>query len=383
MNKQCVIIARQTIQVAWLTLVVAVLTGCTNDDGVRAADATRTPIVFEVSSDAPSNETTRGAILNFMSGTFGLLGSSYSGNWATGHDMNFMYNEAVWGSGTEWQTSRGYFAPSSVYNLKFFAYYPYYEDIRKGDSPILMSDTTLAATPYFDYTLPQDAEEQNDLMYAISEEVKSDPLTGRLDTVRLHFHHLLTAVTVATGESTEPGIIRKVTLKNIFYQGHFDYDATTIVTSDEDVRDVWANLDLQSGGVGSGYVKADADKTFLLLPQPEAFTAPGLEVLYEAAGKTYTFKSTLSGLETALKTPGSNIVLRLTVNSLQRMSVKAVITDWDHGANFDGAVSDQPVLDLGIAISDWGENAGGQSTTSNITTGPNPTVTGYTAPTEP
>jgi len=51
------------------------------------------------------------------------------------------------------------------------------------------------------------------------------------------------------------------------------------------------------------------------------------------------------------------------------MSVKAEISDWVNGGIYGGAVSDQPPIDLGTAISDWTDEAGN---TTNIVTGPQP-----------
>ena len=361
------------VPMAWL--LSAVLMGCASDDGAgEAVEAASRPIVFSVSSDTRPDEATRGAVLNSMSGTFGLLGAQYTGDWSTGHEMNFMYNEAVWGSGTDWQTSRGYFAPASTYNLKFFAYYPYCEDITTGADPIVMTGASMAAAPSFTYTMPQDAEEQQDLMYAISEQVKANE-QGRMDTIRLQFRHLLTAVTIAAGECSEPGYIRRVTLTNLYYKGTFDYDETAIVTDVNYKRDCWADLDLRCGGVGSGYQRPDVEKSFLLLPQRSRSGAAALhstaelQVQYEAAGHTITFTLSLDGLKEQLATPGRNILLRLSVTSLQRMSVKAEISDWVNGGIYGGAVSDQPPIDLGTAISDWTDEAGN---TTNIVTGPQP-----------
>ena len=377
MNKHHISFWRLVVPMA-LLLPLMVPIACTTDAGAGSSDGLP-PLVFKVSSDDLSGELTRGERLNFMSGTFGLLASQYTGSWGYGHEMNFMYNEPVWGSGTEWQTSRGYFAPDAMYNLKFFAYFPHYEDVTTGVEPIVMSEADLPGNPSFVYTMPQNAEEQQDLMYAISDEVHANA-QGRMDTVRLQFHHLLTAVSFATGNSSEDGYIRRVRLTDIYYRGTFDYGNTAITTSISAKRDCWTDLDLRSRADGSGFYRADPEKTFLILPQRnsngEAALNPNasLVVEYETSGKIYTFTKSLSALKDALATPGRNILLRLSVTSVKRMTITATITDWGHGANFDGAVSDQPTIDLGTAISDWEDkDSNGQSTTVNFTAGPETT----------
>ena len=63
---------------------------------------------------------------------------------------------------------RGYFVPKDE-NLKFFAYYPYYDDVRYGTTPVKMygSELTAYPAPSFTYTMPDNAEDQQDLMSKI------------------------------------------------------------------------------------------------------------------------------------------------------------------------------------------------------------------------
>ena len=359
-----------------LLLPLLVPIACTTDADMDTSDGPR-PLVFKVVSDDVSAESTRGEMLNFMSGTFGLLASQYTGSWGYGHEMNFMYNEPVWGSGTEWQTSRGYFAPDASYNLKFFAYFPHCEDVSTGTTdPIVMSEADIEGNPSFVYTMPQNAEEQQDLMYAISDEVHANA-QGRMDTVRLQFHHLLTALHFAAGNCSEEGYIRRVRLTDIYYRGTFDYGNTVINTNTNYKRDCWVDLDLRARADGSGFYRADREKTFLLLPQRNSngtailHANASLVVEYEASGHTYTFTQNLSALKDALATPGRNILLRLSVTSVKRMTISATITDWGQGATFNGADSDQPTIDLGTAISDWETvDSNNESTTFNFSTAP-------------
>lgn len=400
---------KQVAMAAWM-LPAAMLVGCTADEeGPAPVNETGArPFVFAVSTDQPAKKETRGALLNEMSGAFGLLGAKYQGEWSYGQRLNFMYNEAVIGDANGWLTSRGFFVPTSAYNMKFFAYYPYFEeagnwDIQNevpvehiGNDPVALSDSlSPMMAPYFDYTMPADAEDQQDLMYAISEQVHANN-QGKLDTIRLHFHHLLTGVSIAAGESAETGTIRRVKLTNLYPKGRFVYSGTTLVADPDATEgpiDVYSDLDLPVGGIGSGYVQADADKSFLLIPQPNAtFISEYSDMIvqYEASGKIYTFTKSLADLATSLTT-SKNILLKFSVQSLKRIRVTATITDWEHGANFDGAVSDQPVLELEPLINDWEttHKEGDDDVTNDrfIQTGANPTdsTTGDSTfdPTEP
>lgn len=355
---------KQALLTVWL-LPAVMLVGCSTEDGLAPSASTDTGeqhYVFAVTSDKPSSTITRNAMMNELSGAFGLLGAKYTGTWGNGQRLNYMYNEAVLGSGSDWLTSQGYIVPSKTTNMKFFAYYPYYSEAglcddngdNIGSDPVVLIDSVYSyKDPSFTYKMPANAEDQEDLMYAISEEVHANN-DGTLDTIRLHFHHLLTAVTIAAGESTESGVIRRATITDMFPMGTFSYDGTTLV-SDENLAgpiDIYSDLDLTVGETGSGYVKADADKTFLIIPQHTVTEDAALKIEFVAGGKTYIFQKKLSDLSSVLTTP-KNIQLNLSVNSLQKITVKATVMDWEHGANWDGAVSDQPALELSPLVIDW------------------------------
>lgn len=358
-------------------LLAVVFAACSADHtGVGPApEAGPVPIVFAVSSDVPQGSSvTRGELSNALSGDFGLLAAKYeASDFGDGQPMNFMYNQMAINSGHSFMTEEGFFVPSSQYNLKFFAYYPFYDDIRTGASPIEMSASDLSVYPYFAYTMPRNAEDQDDLMWAVSDQVSADA-ANKLDTVRLQFHHLLTGLTIAA-KSSEPGYIRRVTLTNLWSKAMFNYKTQRLTTYvDEEKTSVYSDLDLKLEA-GTDFQRPYAWKSFLLLPQrntdgtPALLSTAELQVQFEASGKIFTFTTSLEGLKEQLATPGKNILLRLSVTSLQRMSLSATITGWENGANYDGAVSDQPPIDLGTAISDWTDEAGN---TTNIVTGPQP-----------
>ena len=96
-------------------------------------------------------------------------------------------------------------------------------------------------------------------------------------------------------------------------------------------------------------------------------------ITLEAGGKTFNFSKSIVDLAESLGN-SKNTLLRLSVESLQRIKVTATITNWGHGANFDGAVSDQPTLELEPLILDWDDQDGdGNSTTTEVITGPHDT----------
>ena len=367
------------LHAAWL-LPVAWLVGCSADNGADPADnpAGARPLTFTVSTDVTDQDETRGIPLNELDGEFGVYCAEYeykevnnvSTGWGTGQPLNFMQNEMVTGSGNAWTTSEGYFVPAHSRAMRFFAYYPYYSDVTQP--PLVFTDPNEPYSPGFTYTMPTDAEEQLDLMYAVSDEIRSD-VNNKLGTVHLQFHHLLTALTI-TAKGLEEGTIKKVTLTNLYPRGEFEYDAGVLRAEKANATDVVANVNLK---VGPGqYKQADDGLSFMLILQPltdlnepDLNSEAEMQILFEApGGKTYTFTKSLADLAVPL-TQSKNTLLRLSVESLKKISVKAEIINWEHGANFDGAVSDQPQIELEPLICNW---EGEDENVQYIKTGPDP-----------
>lgn len=363
----------------WLLLPGLWLVGCSTEGGSAPVNDTgRRSIEFSVTTeDAP--EESRGVLLNELDGEFGLFCAKYDeeDDWEDGKALNFMYNEMVIGSGSSWTTSEGYFVPKTE-NMKFFAYYPYYDDVLYGNSPLVMygGEEAVLEAPSFTYTMPQNAEEQQDLMYAISDQVHADN-QGKLGVIHMHFRHLLTAITIAA-KSTETCTLKSVTLKNLYRKGEFEFRDGAVLRADANENegngfgDVYVDLDMK---LKTSYKTVAEGKSFMLILQPLdanqniiMSTDAAMWVTLEAGGQTYTFKKSLADLAPALTT-SKNTLLRLSVESFKRITVKATITDWGHGANFDGAVSDQPTLELEPLILDWD----GTGNTTDIVTGPHDT----------
>ena len=393
MNKNLI---AQCLHAAWL-LPALWLVGCSTDHGAGAADdAALSPISFSVSTEATPEET-RGYLLNELDGEFGLFCAKYDYDeeWgeesiSEGYPLDFMYNEMVIGDGNYWTTSEGYFVPKYS-TLRFFAYYPYYDDVQMGTSPLTMygGRSTVRFAPSFTYIMPDNADEQQDLMYAISDEIKVDN-SGQMSTVHLHFRHLLTGISVEA-KSNETCTLKKITLKSLYKKGDFEFKEAT---QQKPVVELRADETYNSGvGFGNVYVdlnmklkstfkKVDDGKSFMLILQPKDANGniimsadAAMEVELEAGGKTFKYSKSLN--EDAIKAAllsSKNTLLRLSVESLQRIRVTATITDWGHGANFDGAVSDQPTLELEPLILDWDdEDSNGNSTTVDFVTGPQDT----------
>ena len=388
MNKEMI---KRWLHLLWL-LPTVWLVGCSTDKGATSVNDTGVrPIVFTVSTEDAPEEETRGYLLNELDAEFGLFCAQYDNtdDWGEqGQPLNFMYNEVVFGSGDSWSTAEGYFVPKSAH-LKFFAYYPFYDDVNGGTCPLTMYGNGSVAYPYpsFTYIMPDDAEDQLDLMYAISDQV-STTAKGKLDVVHLHFRHLLTAISI-TAKSNESCTLKKITLKNLYKKGMFEFKEGNELRADADYDygdgfgDVYANLNLK---LKNDYKTADTGKSFMLILQPKDGDGNNvmsqeaeIEIEVDAGGKLFTFHKKLNDpnaegypndamatLRQAFFT-SKNTLLRVSVESLQRVKLSATITNWGHGANFDGAVSDQPTLELEPVILEWGDSI---ANTTTIITGP-------------
>ncbi len=369
MNKKMI---KRWLHLLWL-LPAIWLVGCSTDNGANSVEDTGArPIAFTVSTESHP-EMTRGYLLDALDTEFGLFCACYDDDedWGNGHALNFMYNEMVMGDGDSWTTSEGYFVPQSMH-LKFFAYYPYY-DFEDSTRPLVMdgNETSVFKTPSFSYTMPENASEQLDLMYAISDQITT-PAKGKMNVVHLHFRHLLTGLTIAA-RSNETGVIKRVTLKKLYKKGTFDFvDGGELrAKTSEGLEDVYVDLNMKVKS--NGYKTVDEGKSFLLILQPKDANGniimnqeAKMVVEFEAGGKLFTFTKSLADLAPAL-IASKNTLLQLSVESLQSIKISATITDWDNGTDIvNGAVSDQPTLELEPLISDWD----GTGNTTNFVTGP-------------
>jgi hypothetical protein len=372
---------------AFLLLSGLWLVGCSTDKGGETAgDAGSRSLVFTVSTEAAAEEDTRGYLLNELDGEFGLFCAKYDYDEEWGEDgqaLNFMYNEMVMGNGNYWTTSEGYFVPKTE-KMKFFAYYPYYDDVQMGTCPLTMygGRSTVRPAPSFTYIMPDDAEYQQDLMYAMSDELQADPVTHQLGVVHLHFRHLLTGISFSA-KSNETCTLKRITLTNLYKKGDFEFKngaelrADATYDSGEGFGEVYVDLDMK---LKSTYKTADAGKSFMLILQPKdeegniiVNQEAKMIITLEAGGKTFNFSKSIVDLAESLGN-SKNTLLRLSVESLQRIKVSASIVNWGHGATFDGAVSDQPTLELEPLILDWDDkDADNNDLVTDVITGPQDT----------
>lgn len=377
------------LMLSFLLLLLPVLLSC-SQDSTLGDSATSRQLSFCVSSEDDWSAT-RGTPLSVLSGAFGILGSAYD-SWGDGQLPSMMYNEVVQGSGSAWKTSMGYI-PEASKTMSFFAYYPYSKDIDEPTNALYMrSGATGVGYPYFDYSVPENVSDQRDLMVAMADGTFGTDANGYIINkstsekadIALQFHHLLAGVKFKVNDNFDVGKITRVELTNMAYQGTFVYGVHDPETDAEVFnwtgnpkstrRTHYAALDFTLTGTGGDTPKelTDVDEVFMLMPQT-INTGTVINVTYNNGNKDFVISYKLGQ-----KTKSSPITLTraklttfyLNITSIHKMTVRATVMDWGHGANFDGGVSDQDQIELESILKDWDdEDSEGNSTTTNIKTG--------------
>lgn len=179
-----------------------------------------------------------------------------------------------------------YSSPSrEALNQWIYAYAPYVDDM----VGLTVNPTGKYLYPSFDYIVPDDVSEQTDLMFAKPIDFYPD------DPYTLSFQHALSGVRFVT-KDIEPGSISKISLKNVYGKGRYDFyniDANVTV-GDESIGIYWESsgepksfsqsLSTQLTGSYGQSVTTD-ECTFMMLPQVLPNDAI-IEVVYTPSGST-------------------------------------------------------------------------------------------------
>ena len=168
---------------------------------------------------------------------------------------NFFMNEVVTkGNGDIWNCAHTYYWPGEDYTLQFCAWSPI---------DIFNTPTTQKANKVFEYTVPDDATAQQDILVANSGEV-----SGNLkEAQQLDFKHICTAVRFVTGAQMQPGTIKSVSLEGVKYSGSYDM-ATEQWSLTSDSKNFTQTLEKgMTGGETEGSEITKTEGTFMMLPQ--------------------------------------------------------------------------------------------------------------------
>ena len=162
-----------------------------------------------------------------------------------------------------WMTNE--FWPSEEEKCAFFAYAPYHA---KG-----LSKFTTNNWPSFHYSVPTEITEQKDLLVTKNEVPANTSAYGNIDISggfnkpdSITFDHACTAIRFAIGDQMAPGIIKKITINNVYSTGDYNYETES-----------WSNVDslktftlTQDFEIKSGEknkILNNDDNIFMMIPQ--------------------------------------------------------------------------------------------------------------------
>lgn len=203
---------------------------------------------------------------------------------ATASPRPFFSNEEAIRQETEWITSTLYYWPDTPGStLDFWAM----AGIDAQGVTVTASQTGIDAMT-IDYTVPQQASQQSDLMIATTERLNTPGVS-----VPLRFRHICSAVRFVFGNEMQPGTIKEITLSGIMSKGRYTTqwndlaDATTFTITPDKTT---------SGNETSGDPIAPDYNTLMMIPQQLGDDAM-LTVLFadKVTGNTRSLTASLAG----------------------------------------------------------------------------------------
>ena len=195
----------------------------------------------------------------------------------------YFYDLTATKAGETYNLDQTYYWPGGANNMKFFAYAP------KGDANYKFSEKNKVGSPLIDITIPSDVADQKDLLVAQSGEVKSNAYS----TLPLTFNHALTAVRFVCGEDMKKGVVKSISLKNVYSKGIYNMGAQKC-SNLASTATFSQTLDNTVTGTPGEAITNDA-QTFMMIPQTLPSNAV-LEVVFVDEEKNeYTLTANISG----------------------------------------------------------------------------------------
>lgn len=242
-----------------------------------------TSITENRSVPSPRKASTRGVPVN--NGNFEDVCGSFGVTAYTDNGALFINNEEVKtvSADGKWTTDETYFWPEGI--LHFYAHAPY------NNNNITITDNENNNIS-FDYTVPNEATAQPDILFAYQACSKAQSTGG---TVPLIFDHALAGVKFVTDDITAGTIIKSITLKNLYGAGSCTYTGGTGTfawTPNGDKKNFSETLNVESTGETDQAITTP-EATFMMIPQ--SLTGVTVEVAVQTAdGQDYTLTGSLA-----------------------------------------------------------------------------------------
>lgn len=236
--------------------------------------------------------------------SFGVLASVYSGAWDESSCFpDYMYNVMVTKS-SSWTTS--YYWPGGGRNVRFFAYAPY------NWEGIVLSGKDVAGTPTITCSVPDDVQDQKDLLVAVSGEMPGNTSS----TAPLNFRHVLTAVRFVTGDDMLAGRITKITLKNVYGKAVYLMGGTSWRDFGS-VKSFSQTPDKEVSGQPGEEITGGVT-TFMMIPQ-QLPSGASIEIVYTdgLSSTSRTLRTSIAGKSWPM---GKTITYRISTTSISVVS---------------------------------------------------------------
>lgn len=236
--------------------------------------------------------------------SFGVLASVYSGAWDESSCFpDYMYNVMVTKS-SSWTTS--YYWPGGGRNVRFFAYAPY------NWEGIVLSGKDVAGTPTITCSVPDDVQDQKDLLVAVSGEMPGNTSS----TAPLNFRHVLTAVRFVTGDDMLAGRITKITLKNVYGKAVYLMGGTSWRDFGS-VKSFSQTPDKEVSGQPGEEITGGVT-TFMMIPQ-QLPSGASIEIVYTdgLSSTSHTLRTSIAGKSWPM---GKTITYRISTTSISVVS---------------------------------------------------------------
>ena len=381
-----------------LTLLSLSFSSCSSEDAEHiGAKSKMAPMALNIVTDDYADKgKTRGTPSEDLEASLGLYAYVYaeSDHWDNGNGTppNFMINEEVQNAGSFWLTVNafdvdkmtgeidGFTGQAETPYMRFFAYYPYGLD----PEVLELSDENHDNAPIMVYTVPDEVEEQIDLLaggclddeghtkvFDTKKQATIATDNSEAEEVTITMNHLLTAIRFQIGECVETGRIKKITVTNVLGKDQYSlqrdaedyyYEGWEVrnwgENWDDDFRDFSIELNKQikltqkDKTTGEVIPQEVTDKTEWLMMIPQYLSDETyLKVIYNSGGTDHELTAELFGAEWA---QGKMVTYTLNINSLQRLTVKSTVIPWGEGIYFqDGQPTNATTLDIEADFVEW------------------------------
>lgn len=251
--------------------------------------------------------SSRGTLINNINeyGSFGLFAGIYESDWnEEDYGANYIFNvECKNTSGNNYAPTNSYYWPGMNQNIRFWGYAPY------NHPNITLSNINDLGSPYITYVVPQNNEDQIDIITVMADGAKDGD-----GAQTLTFKHALTAIQFVLADDVKEGSIKNISINGVYSK------ATNIIGNNvwfdhNDLTDF--NLEYNpahiTGQQNTSTNIATKEKTFIMIPQTLPTSA---EIVVEFIDFTNTLRTLHASIANTEWKPGTIITYHISTSSI-------------------------------------------------------------------